>query len=51
MIAVIAATGWSYTARQLRPRRFSLRNRDFLNAAKVRGERPLYVIVVEIIPR
>src|SRR5499425_2949621 len=50
MIAVIAATGWSYTARQLRAQALSLRNRDFLNAAKVRGERRLYVIVVEIIP-
>src|SRR5262250_1612498 len=50
MIAVIAATGWSYTARQLRAQALSLRNRDFLNAAKVRGERALYVICVEIIP-
>src|SRR5690242_18392041 len=50
MIAVIAATGWSYTARQLRAQALSLRNRDFLNAAKVRGERSLYVICVEIIP-
>jgi len=50
MIAVIAATGWSYTARQLRSQALSLRTRDFLNAAKVRGERALYVICVEIIP-
>jgi peptide/nickel transport system permease protein len=50
MIAVIAATGWSYTARQLRAQALSLRNRDFLNAAKVRGERSLYIICVEIIP-
>jgi peptide/nickel transport system permease protein len=50
MIAVIALTGWSYTARQLRSQALSLRHRDFLNAAKVRGERRLYVICVEIIP-
>ena len=50
MIAVIALTGWSYTARQLRAQALSLRERDFLNAAKVRGERALYVICVEIIP-
>jgi peptide/nickel transport system permease protein len=50
MIAVIALTGWSYTARQLRAQALSLRERDFLNAAKVRGERPLYIICVEIIP-
>jgi len=50
MIAVITATGWSYTARQLRAQALSLRNRDFLEAARVRGERSLYIIVVEIIP-
>jgi peptide/nickel transport system permease protein len=50
MIAVITLTGWSYTARQLRSQTLSLRNRDYLEAAKVRGERRLYVICVEIIP-
>jgi peptide/nickel transport system permease protein len=50
MIAVITLTGWSYTARQLRAQALSLRNRDFLEAARVRGERGLYIIVVEIIP-
>jgi peptide/nickel transport system permease protein len=50
MIAVITLTGWSYTARQLRAQALSLRKRDFLEAARVRGERPLYIIVVEIIP-
>ena len=50
MILVLTATGWSYTARQLRSQALSLRNRDFLEAARVRGERPLYIIVVEIIP-
>jgi peptide/nickel transport system permease protein len=50
MIAVITFTGWSYTARQLRAQGLSLRHRDFLEAARVRGERPRYIIVVEIIP-
>ncbi|HXP19416.1 MAG TPA: ABC transporter permease [Streptosporangiaceae bacterium] len=50
MIAVITFTGWSYTARQLRSQALSLRNREFLEAARVRGERPLYIVVVEIIP-
>jgi peptide/nickel transport system permease protein len=50
MIVVITATGWSYTARQLRAQALSLRGRDFLQAARVRGERPLYIVVVEIIP-
>jgi peptide/nickel transport system permease protein len=50
MIAVITLTGWSYTARQLRAQALSLRSRDFLEAARVRGERSLYIVVVEIIP-
>ena len=50
MIVVLTATGWSYTARQLRSQALSLRGRDFLEAARVRGERRLYIIVVEIIP-
>ncbi len=50
MIAVLIVTGWSFTARQLRSQALSIRNRDFLEAARVRGERPIYIIVVEIIP-
>jgi peptide/nickel transport system permease protein len=50
MIVVITTTGWSYTARQLRSQALSLRSRDFLEAARVRGERRLYIVVVEIIP-
>ncbi len=50
LIAVLTLTGWSYTARQLRAQALSLRNRDFLEAARVRGERSIYIIVVEIIP-
>ena len=50
LILVITVTSWSYTARQLRAQALSLRNRDFLEAARVRGERRLYIIVVEIIP-
>jgi peptide/nickel transport system permease protein len=50
LIAVLTFTGWSYTARQLRSQALSLRSRDYLEAARVRGERRLYIIVVEIIP-
>ena len=50
LILVITFTSWSYTARQLRAQALSLRNRDFLEAARVRGERRLYIIVVEVIP-
>jgi peptide/nickel transport system permease protein len=50
LIIVITATSWSYTARQLRAQALTLRSRDFLEAARVRGERKLYIIVVEVIP-
>ncbi len=50
LIAVVTLVSWSYTARQLRAQALSLRNRDFLEAARVRGERSVYIIVVEIIP-
>jgi peptide/nickel transport system permease protein len=50
LIAVLTFTGWSYTARQLRSQALSLRGRDFLAAARVRGERAAYVITVEILP-
>jgi peptide/nickel transport system permease protein len=50
MIAVLTCTGWSYTARQLRSQALSLRNRDFLAAARARGERAAYIVAVEILP-
>jgi peptide/nickel transport system permease protein len=50
LVVVLTLTGWSYTARQLRAQALSLRHRDFLEAARVRGERRIYIIAVEIIP-
>ncbi|HEY5439616.1 MAG TPA: ABC transporter permease [Acidimicrobiales bacterium] len=50
MIFVLTFTGWSYGARQLRVQALSLRNRDYLLAARARGEKSRYVIVVELIP-
>jgi len=50
LITVLTLTGWSYTARQLRSQALSVRHRDFLEAAKVRGERAVYVVCVEILP-
>ncbi len=50
LVVVLTLTGWSYTARQLRSQALSLRTRDFLEAAKVRGERRMYIVLVEIIP-
>ena len=50
IIIVLGALGWSYGARQLRVQALSLRNRDFLTAASVRGERSSYIIRAEILP-
>ncbi len=50
LIVVLGALGWSYGARQLRAQALSLRTRDFLESARVRGERRLYVILFEILP-
>lgn len=50
ILVVLVLTGWSYGANQMRAQTLSLRNRDFLEAARVRGERRSYIIVVEILP-
>lgn len=50
LIAVLCVTSWAFQARQLRSQGLSLRNRDFLVAAKARGERSLFIILVEIVP-
>ncbi len=50
IVAVLVATGWSYGARQLRAQVLSLRNRDFLTAARLRGEPNWRIIVFEILP-
>jgi peptide/nickel transport system permease protein len=50
LVIVLGALGWSYGARQLRSQTLSLRTRDFLESARVRGERRIYVIVCEILP-
>jgi peptide/nickel transport system permease protein len=50
LIAVLVVTGWSYGARQLRAQALSMRDRDFLVAARLRGERRWRVIVSEILP-
>jgi peptide/nickel transport system permease protein len=50
VVAVLVVTGWSYGARQLRAQALSLRGRDFLEAARVRGERRSYIIFRELLP-
>jgi len=50
LVVVLGVLGWSYGARQLRSQTLSLRRRDFLESARVRGERRSYVILYEILP-
>jgi peptide/nickel transport system permease protein len=50
IIFVVVITGWSYGARQLRAQALSLRRRDFLESAKVRGESWLYIVIFEMLP-
>jgi peptide/nickel transport system permease protein len=50
IIAVLVVTGWSYGARQLRSQVLSLRHREFLVAARLRGERSWRIVVSEIMP-
>jgi peptide/nickel transport system permease protein len=50
ILVVLVVTGWSYGANQLRAQAMSLRNREFLESARVRGERSSYIIVFEVLP-
>src|SRR6185312_2316703 len=50
LIIVLVVTGWSYGANQMRAQALSLRNREFLESARVRGERRSYIIVFEMLP-
>ncbi|PJJ73389.1 peptide/nickel transport system permease protein [Diaminobutyricimonas aerilata] len=47
---VLAVTGWAASARVLRAQTLSIRNRDYVAAARVAGEKPWRVITVEILP-
>ncbi|WP_306474103.1 MULTISPECIES: dipeptide/oligopeptide/nickel ABC transporter permease/ATP-binding protein [Streptomyces] len=47
---VLAITGWAASSRVLRAQTLSLRNRDYVAAAKVAGEKPWRVVTVEILP-
>ena len=47
---VLVITSWAFQARQLRSQGLSVRNRDYLVAARARGERGIYIILVEILP-
>jgi len=48
--AIIAVTSWAYSARTLRAQTLSLRNRDFVEAARVSGEGRSRIILIEVLP-
>jgi len=50
VLIVLVVTGWSYGANQMRAQMLSLRNREFLESARVRGERRTYIIFAEALP-
>lgn len=48
--AVLGITGWAWGARVLRAQTMSLRNRDFVQAARANGEPLRRIIAVEMLP-
>lgn len=47
---VISVTGWAWGARVLRAQTLSLRNRDYIDSARIIGERRSRIIFAEILP-
>ena len=47
---IISATGWAWGARVLRAQTLSLRNRDYIDSARIIGERRRRIIFAEILP-
>jgi len=47
---VIALTGWAYGARVLRAQTLSMRNRDYIESARLIGERSWRIMMFEILP-
>jgi peptide/nickel transport system permease protein len=50
IVVVLGITSWAASARVLRAQTLSVRNRDYVAASKIAGEKPWRVIVVEILP-
>jgi peptide/nickel transport system permease protein len=47
---VLTITGWAWNARVLRAQTMSLRERDFVAAARVAGEHPMRIVFMELVP-
>ncbi len=50
IILIISFTGWAWGARVLRSQTLSLRQREFILAARLVGESPLRIVVSEVLP-
>jgi peptide/nickel transport system permease protein len=50
LVAVLVSTGWAWNARVIRSEVLQLRRRDWVDAARLTGESPLRVVLVEILP-
>ena len=50
LILIIALTSWAASARVLRAQTLSVRNREYVLAARASGERTFRIILVEILP-
>jgi peptide/nickel transport system permease protein len=50
LVLVISVTGWSWGARVIRVQALSLRNRDYVLAARASGESAMRLILVETLP-
>jgi peptide/nickel transport system permease protein len=47
---IISVTGWAWGARVLRVQTLTLRNQDFVDSARIIGERSWRIVVFEILP-
>ena len=47
---IISITGWAFGARQLRAQTLSMRSRDFIDSARIIGEKSWRIMTYEILP-
>ncbi|NMB02838.1 MAG: ABC transporter permease [Firmicutes bacterium] len=50
IVLVLAITGWAWGARVIRAQVLSVRQREYVQAAEVLGERPIVIVFREILP-
>lgn len=50
LIVALSVTSWAWVARVLRAQALSIRQKEFIDAARVMGERPWRIVLVEMLP-